>query len=279
MNARQEMLFGQVEHPSKPPPRAIERLELLITVKAAPNPSARHGETVCVAGLTTDMAQPRWVRLYPINYRYLEHDKRFNKYDIVQVDAVPAENDQRVESWRPRMDTMVPVDHLRPWRPRQPYLEPVVEESMCSIFQTAKADPRAPSLALVRPRRVLDFKVTPHPGWTQDEQGKIDAYVNQLDLFDPAPKAPLEAPRFRGSYRWRCWEPGCDGHTQTILDWEFVALQRRLQHLDDAAAATELRLKFYDQLCGPQRDVAFFVGNQAKRHHTFSILGVYYPPR
>jgi hypothetical protein len=40
------------------------RLQLLVTVKAAPNPSTNYGETVCVAGISTDLADPGWIRLY-----------------------------------------------------------------------------------------------------------------------------------------------------------------------------------------------------------------------
>lgn len=32
-------------------------------------------------------------------------------------------------------------------------------------------------------------------------------------------------------------------------------------------------------MCDPRRNVAFYVGNQAKRTHVFSVLGVYYPER
>jgi hypothetical protein len=32
-------------------------------------------------------------------------------------------------------------------------------------------------------------------------------------------------------------------------------------------------------MCGPDREVAFYVGNQAKHPRTFSVLGVYWPRR
>jgi hypothetical protein len=37
--------------------------------------------------------------------------------------------------------------------------------------------------------------------------------------------------------------------------------------------------KFLMMMCDRRRDVAFYVGNQAKRVHVFSVLGVYYPER
>jgi hypothetical protein len=158
----------------------------------------------------------------------------------------------------------------------------MVGASMCELRKAAAADARAPSLALIRPADVLGFRLEPHPRWSKDEQAKIDAYVDQLelDVFDTVPdKTPLEAPRFRGYYKWRCGEDGCPTHEQSIIDWEFVALQRHLRGRPDDEAEVEIRKRFFEEICAPRNDVAFYVGNQAKRSQTFSILGMYYPPR
>lgn len=69
----------------------------------------------------------------------------------------------------------------------------------------------------------------------------------------------------------------CKGHDQSIIDWEFVALQRRLGSASDAVVRDALRAKFVDMMFQVPRRPAFFVGNQAKRHHVFHVLGVYYP--
>ena len=88
----------------------------------------------------------------------------------------------------------------------------------------------------------------------------------------------LEPPRFRASYRYHCHEPGCSGHRQSVLDWELVAFQRRMADAGDDELRRLISAKFLDDLCAPSRDVAFYVGNQAKRAHVFSVLGVYWPP-
>lgn len=275
----QPSLFGSsTEPPPKPASDDVVRMRALITVKAAPTPSESYGETVCVAALRLDL-RPTWVRLYPINFRALSHDDQFKKYDVVSVDAVPARQDQRRESWKPRLDTLVRELHLPPWSRRRPWLDPMVEDSMCRLNRAVRADPNAQSLALVRPREVTRLEIAPHPGWTPDQQKKIDAYANQPDLFDSKDRTPLEPPRFRGIYHYRCFDRQCRGHRQGILDWEFVALQRHLARLGDRALAAELRRKFLTTMCDPSRDVAFYVGNQAKRPHVFSVLGVYYPRR
>jgi hypothetical protein len=274
-------MFGPSEDgpAAKPLSDRLVRLRVLVTVKAAPNPSERYGETVCVAGISADLACPGWIRLYPINYRELASDDRFRKYDIVTVDAKPARQDQRRESWKPLIDTMVRERHLDGWHRRRGLVDPYVEDSMCRLNRAAQANANAQSLALVRPLEVGGLDIEPHPGWTAAEQSKIDAYVSQLDLFSGQDRTPLQAPRFKAAYRYRCHERRCAGHRQGLIDWEFIALQRRLRHLPDDELRRALAAKFHEELCAPDRDVAFYVGNQAKRAHVFSVLGVYWPPR
>ena len=248
-----DSLFGQtVEYPSEKP-SGPARLRVLVTVKAAPNPSATHGETVCVAGVRLgDVGPTGWIRLYPINFRHLPKDtETFAKYDIVSVDCVPA-REPRLESWRPHMSTLRVETHVPPWRKRRELLQPMIDDSMCRIRDGAASDPRSRSLALVRPAEVIGFRLEPHPGWTRDEQAKIDAYVNQLefDVFsDAQDKTPLVAPRFRGFYTWRCGDAACRTHEQSIIDWELVALQRHLWNRSDEEMRAALRQRFFDELC------------------------------
>lgn len=274
----QASLFGPEQAPDTKQPHDLPvRMRVLITVKAAPNPSAAYGETVCVAGLRLDLDSPGWVRLYPINFRDLDAGVQFKKYEIVSINARPARADPRIESWRPEVDSLQKQDWLRKWNRRRPYVEPYIEDSMCGVLQAVRGNPPAKSLALVRPKEVLGVEIEQHPGWTTDERAKIDAYVSQISMFG-ADRTPLEAPRFKGWYRYRCHEPTCKSHRQGILDWEFVALQRKLRG-SPADVAVALKAKFLD-ICSNDHDmVAFYVGNQAKRQQTFSVLGVYYPKR
>src|SRR5437879_1598199 len=53
-------------------------ISLVVTVKAYPAISQKHGEAVCVAGIRTDSA-PRWVRLWPVYFRDLPFSERFQK--------------------------------------------------------------------------------------------------------------------------------------------------------------------------------------------------------
>src|SRR4051795_1862707 len=100
VNSGDQQSFFAPDHerpPSKPPGDIPVQMRVLITVKAAPNPSETYGETVCVAGLRLDPEAPGWVRLYPINYRELETNQKFKKYDIVSLQAKPNRSDPRPE--------------------------------------------------------------------------------------------------------------------------------------------------------------------------------------
>jgi hypothetical protein len=80
-------------------------ISLVVTVKAYPAISQKHGEAVCVAGIRTD-SDPRWVRLWPVYFRDLPFSQRFQKYQEIHLD-VQRSSDTRPESARPLPDTLV----------------------------------------------------------------------------------------------------------------------------------------------------------------------------
>jgi hypothetical protein len=158
-------------------------LRLLITVKAAPDPSARHGETVRVGALSVDPGRRSWIRLYPIHFRDLDDDNMFRKYDIVTVDALPAIQDRRPESWRPIVGTVRAEHHLSTATVRRGYLDPYVEDSMCQLIEHARGAADARSIVPVRVGDVSSLSITRHRGWTAEQQAKINGYLNQLDIL------------------------------------------------------------------------------------------------
>lgn len=60
---------------------------VLIAVRTYPTPAAKGAETSCTAGITED---GEWIRLFPINYRQLEPEQKFHKYDWVTVRVAKA---------------------------------------------------------------------------------------------------------------------------------------------------------------------------------------------
>lgn len=254
-----------------------QQAKVLITVKAAPVPSTTYGDTVCVAGIRVTDDGPEWVRLFPIPFRHLDELEQFTKYQFVDLPIVPAANDPRAESFKPDRNQMVMGEILPPWKARHPYVMPLANRwTMCEIQRKTDNGEPAPSLAVVTPSVITKLEVKPHPGWTADEERKIEQHLHQGDLFTgTSTKKKLEAPRFQGWYHYKCQESDCNGHRQMTLDWEFLALQRRHTADPDDVTIAALKKRFFDEQCAPKWGRLFFVGNQAKRHRTFSIIGTY----
>ena len=82
---------------------------------------------------------------------------------------------------------------------------------------------------------------------------------------------------WRFSYKYHCMEPGCKSHTQTIIDWEAVALWYHVRDQQDWRE--QMRKKFVDVLWSPDRNTELFVGNQERHPQSFLVLGVFWPPR
>jgi hypothetical protein len=252
--------------------------EVLITVKAAPQPSAAYGDTVCVAGVRMRDEGPEWIRLYPIPFRYLDPQFKFKKYDLLRLPVKPAPKDRRSESYVPDLSKLVVEEHLPPWRKRHAYVGPLVDAfTACELNRLAKDAPGpGPSLAAVSPADVDWLELEPSGEWTADELSKLQEHLQQDTLFGASTdKSVLRKPRYKGRYRYRCLEKTCKGHAQGLLDWEFSELQRK--HVDDTdeAARANIIQRFHAELCDSRRGPAFFLGNMAKREHIFSVLGIY----
>lgn len=58
-----------------------EKKRVLVTVKAYPEKSKRHGSVVCTAGLTD---KGEWIRLYPLPFSLFLKNK-ISKYDWIEV--------------------------------------------------------------------------------------------------------------------------------------------------------------------------------------------------
>ncbi len=254
-----------------------EHIEMVVTVKAYPSISKKHGETVCVAGIRTDCEEPRWVRLYPVAFRDMHYADRFKKYQNVTLDIIDAA-DPRPESVRPVLDTIIIGDRIPPkqgWRERKALIEPLMLDSMCQLRELQNADGR--SLGVFRPAEIKDFSWERiGDDWDDDQQ----AIADQPSLFLPD-KSSLEKIPYRFRYHYRCSDPSCAGHNQTIVDWELAESYRswRERYGDGRLLLDKLRERWLDTMCGPGKDTAFIVGNQYRNHDGFLVLGVFWPPR
>ena len=263
--------------------RAELEMTVVVLVKAAPVLTQDLEETMCVAGVRVDEGEPHWVRLHPVPFRDLDDDSKFTKYQAVSLVVRRPRSDRRPESWSPVHGTILPSESLstdQGWAQRRHLVEQLGEVRMCDLVQANRSGsgPGTPSLAVVRPVGSPKLKITQR----QEEQltewrRRSEGAASRLSLFDDpsTPKPQLEVVPWRFQYEYYCSAPGCNGHTQTIVDWEVLAFWRRVRYRSDWRE--HMRKRFEDDLWHG-RDAVLFVGNQEQHPISFLVLGVFWPP-
>jgi hypothetical protein len=249
-------------------------------VKAYPALSRRYGEVSCIAGL--NMETHNWMRLYPVPFRTLEDAQKFRKYEPIRAKVQRPRDDRRPESWRVDAESIEVIGSLLPsdrgWEARRPLVEPAIGESMCAVRLAQRGD--GTSLQMFRPTEILDFiveEVEPDP----EKSKRAEDWAAQGSLLSSTDlqlqRKALEQVPFRFLYQYLCSADDCPGHRQSIVDWEIAALYRKVRGQENWREL--IRARWLGQMCGPDRDTAFIVGNQHQHPDGFLVLGVWWPPR
>src|SRR3989442_5417241 len=139
---------------------------ILITVRTYPVPARKGVEVSCTGGITDDR---KWIRLYPVPYRFLEEDKRFTKYQWINVSITKPRNDARPESFTPRLDTLQTGDTISTadnWRARREIIRPLMRPSLCAIRREYE-EKGSPTLGIFKPIHItrLTIEEAEEPHW------------------------------------------------------------------------------------------------------------------
>lgn len=249
---------------------------VLIVVKTYPNPSSTYGETVCTAGITEG---GRFIRLYPVRFRLLAGDKRFSKYTWIRVPVKKARNDARPESHRlndEHIECQETLDTKRCWEERKKIVLPLLSPSVEALQARQSLD--GTSLGIVKPKRISDFSIedAESPDWTPKEL----ANLTKEDLFAGAPKWVLEKIPWVFTYTFYCDDASCHGHTMRLLDWEVAQSFRswRLRYPDPERLREALCQRYRDEMIG-KYDTHFYLGTIANHPRSWTIIGLFYPPK
>ncbi len=254
---------------------SLETKQVLITVKAYPNPSKKYGETVCCAGI--DLEAHSWIRLYPVPYRDLDSSQKFKKYTIIEVRCRKASDDTRLESYKIDRDSIRVVrwlDTQNDWRQRKEIVLPTSSPSFCQILTEAA---KGRSLGTFKPSQI-DFS------WNRSKrqsQAEREACYAQLSFFDKQ-KHTIEDIPFDFYFHFRCTGvEDCPGHKLSIIDWEIGQAYRdwRRRYEQEDILLEKIRERWLTLMCAETNDVHFYVGNMARFRNQFMVLGVFYPKK
>lgn len=259
-------------------------MRILPVVKAYPviDPVAQT-EAVCVAGISMDEPH-RWIRLFPLDYRGLVFAQRFKKYEVIDLEANKSTKDSRPESYSPVLDSIERGEFIgtenATWRQRLPYFDAIEDASMCEIQLRQRTEQK--SLGVFRPQEVADLKVTEaEEGFAASQRALLDQASLFGDRAGDAARSALEPLPVKARFHYRCSDPACSGHKQSLIDWELGALYRRLREKgdDEATIHGKIRDTFFKHYCGHETDTRFIAGSMLRHPTSFLILGLVHPRR
>jgi hypothetical protein len=246
-----------------------ERRRVLVTVKAYPQLGRKVGESVCVAGV--DLDRRDWIRLNPLDFRALDRDHRFAKYQEISVSVTKTATDARPESFTPRLDSIRPVGRPLPAgeaRQRRGIILPLLRDSMCAVIREQRL--RGTSLAVFRQEEPPEIVAQPRD--TPDRT----LITGQQSLIELA-RSPIEDLPYRFAFRYRCADGACGGHDQTSVDWELGEAFRRFRRDYGGAEIIDRIRAVWEAMWDSDREPYLYTGSMARHPESFLMLGVFRP--
>ena len=252
--------------------------ELLILAKTYPNPSSKHREITCIAAVNR---QRELRRLFPLPFRYLQGDQKFQKWEWITARIAKASKDHRPESHTIDSDSIVRIGRISTkgsWRDRLIWIDGHSHANPEEL--EAKRQSHGITLGFIRPKRIvgLDISKSNQPEWTEEEKRKL----MQEWLFDSKEvedKIMLRKVPYDFYYRYEC---EVDGETKVfrhkITDWEAGALywncRRSTGDNWEVPFRERLEREFRDA-----KDVFLLMGTMHRFPDKWLIVSLHYPPK
>ena len=237
-------------------------------VKAFPQPSHKHEETVCCAGITEDGKE--LLRLFPIRYRRLDKEEQFDRFDLVEMTITKA-SDPRPESYRVDEDSIHRLERgkqladatkVQLWTP---FIAPSLKALMAENADNDR------SLGIIKPDPdSLKFVIKEAAQSEQDDQAVAEMVFEQASLLED-PLKPIKKPKYSFSYHYTC---AGHPHKHQIHDWE---VQAAFNHYKRRYKTEDKALEMMQQEYGqniPKHNLHFIMGTMASHPRTFIVIGL-----
>ena len=260
---------------------------VLIAVKTYPTLSREYDELVCTAGFLED---GRWIRIYPIPFRKLKSESQYQKWQWITINLIKNSSDFRLESYRPvdiDQDIILgeKISTEGNWKFRKPFALKHVYTNMEELIAEAKSTFK--SLAVVKPREVIDFIYEPtEREWNQEKLKSVYANQAQLSLFEEDTEVAFKVVK-KLPYQFSYVFTTEDGKRRTVMieDWELGMLYwncLKACNGDEHEACEKVREKYLNQMT-QDKDFYFFMGTTKAYHNVapnpFIIIGTFWPKK
>lgn len=267
----------------------IEKRKIFIVVKTYPTLSTKYDEIVCTAGILDDGS---WARIYPLPFRKLDYEKRYKKYQWLEVPLQKNTGDPRPESYKVGDITQIkligePVGTARGWEERKRIIfnnNPVCTD-LTGLIEQAKKNEL--SLTIFKPEEIIGFVVEEtERKWSRDKLTLLKAKAKQLSLFQTEEEVKREFSivdklPYNFFYRFRD-KTGREAKLM-IEDWEIGMLYwncLKKTEGNEQEAISKVKEKYLVTFL--KKDIYLFLGTTKRFHgwakNPFVIIGVFYPP-
>lgn len=248
------------------------REKALVVVRTYPTPARKGAEVSCTAAITED---GRWLRLFPLPYRFLDDDKRFKKYQWISVD-IRRSSDPRPESHEINPDSIViespVITTANKWETRKETMMPLESHCLCCLEAERKAS-RAATLGFFKPHQIQRFIIrNDRAEWTESELGRL----SQLSFGQKNPLQRLEKIPYKFIYKFRCDHETCRSHHLSVTDWELGQSYRKWRKKYGDRWKWAIRNKYEFEMM-VMNDTYFYVGTVRLHPASWMIVGLWYP--
>lgn len=262
-----------------------EKKRVLVTVKAAPEPSKKYHEgVVCTAGITDE---GEFIRLYPVPFGLFYKRIGPAKFDWIEVECEKAsETLMRKESYKIRPGSEIKIidrslsssDGKRvDWKKRNELVLPMKADSIEALRVAFNED--RTSLGLVKVAELIDF----YTRKSEDEgvantKNYLQVVFDQVESGGRMSSVPvLDKVPHVYSYKFKCEGQSCKTHDMTYLDWELSESLRSWRKIyTEEELPDKIRETYYDKFS--KTDLHFFVGT-ISQYPSWVIIGAYRPPK
>jgi hypothetical protein len=253
-----------------------EKKKALVVVRTYPIPAMTGVEVSCTAAISD---KGDWLRLFPVPYRFLDDDKRFRKYQWIQVEVTKA-SDARPESFHLQNAASIqiltePLPTEQNWQLRKDIVVPLRSPSLCHLQREQQRN-GFPTLGIFKPKAIRRLKIeSEDPHWSDAQL----VALRQGQMFEAnARKEELEKIPWNFIYEFTCNDCQCKGHKLSCTDWELGQSYRSWRdRYGEDGWESKLRQR-YEQEMIEKYETHFFVGTVHKHPNSWIIVGLFYPP-
>lgn len=267
----------------------IETQQVFIIVKTYPTLSKKYDELVCTAGILKDGS---WVRIYPLPFRKLDLEKRYKKYQWIELPIQKNTSDVRPESYQVEGLSNIkiigePIGTKKSWEHRRQIIfnGTQIHYDLGKLIDLANQN--LLSLATFKPHKLIKFDIeSTDREWDEEKLKILENKAKQYNLFQTVEEVKREFMIVKKlPYKFFYKFADTNGRESRLMieDWEIGALYWNCIEStagNEMLALEKVKQKYWDDF--RQKDLHFFLGTTKEFHgrawNPFVIVGVFPPP-